>query len=106
MLGNKNTLHNPAAVTRSSVPQRVISGTSLAAVAATGATAGAVYWSSDCVDTSSAAILAATAILTAPFGAKMTHRVDCQVRQCWLCGGRNAAGGSLALPLAVQVRQL
>ncbi|WIA20878.1 hypothetical protein OEZ85_005225 [Tetradesmus obliquus] len=60
------------------VPQRIISGTSLAAVATTGATAGAVYWSSDCVDARSAAVLAATAVLTAPFGAKMTHRVDCQ----------------------------
>lgn len=63
-----------------SVPQRVISGTSLAAVAATGFTAGAVYWASDCVDTRSAAVLAATAVITAPLGAKMTHRVDCQVR--------------------------
>jgi hypothetical protein len=61
------------------VPQRIISGTSLAAVATTGATAGAVYWSSDCVDARSAAVLAAAAVLTAPFGAKMTHRVDCQV---------------------------
>uniref|UniRef100_A0A383VLY7 Membrane transporter protein n=1 Tax=Tetradesmus obliquus TaxID=3088 RepID=A0A383VLY7_TETOB len=60
------------------VPQRIISGTSLAAVATTGATAGAVFWSSDCVDARSAAVLAATAVLTAPFGAKMTHRVDCQ----------------------------
>jgi uncharacterized membrane protein YfcA len=62
----------------------------LAAVAATGATAGAVYWSSDCVDTNSAAILAATAILTAPLGAKMTHRVDCQV-------GAAAAAAALAV---------
>lgn len=61
----------------------MISGTSLAAVAATGATAGAVYWSSDCVDSRSALILAATAIITAPLGAKMTHRVDCQVRGPW-----------------------
>ncbi|KAF6252343.1 hypothetical protein COO60DRAFT_1704334 [Scenedesmus sp. NREL 46B-D3] len=60
------------------VPQRIISGTSLAAVATTGATAGAVYWSSGCVDARSAAVMAATAMLTAPFGAKMTHRVDCQ----------------------------
>jgi len=65
----------------------VISGTSLAAVAATGATAGAVFWSNDCVDSRSALILAATAIITAPLGAKMTHRVDCQVREAGGGGG-------------------
>eukprot|EP00775_Hariotina_reticulata_P004985 gene4984-5227_t len=61
------------------VPQRIISGTSLAAVATTGATAGAVYWTSNCVDARSAALLATTAVLLAPVGARMTHRFDCQV---------------------------
>jgi uncharacterized membrane protein YfcA len=61
------------------VPQRIISGTSLAAVATTGATAGAVYWTSNCVEPRSAVLLATTAVLMAPFGAKMTHRFDCQV---------------------------
>eukprot|EP00879_Flechtneria_rotunda_P007976 GHRR01008357.1.p1 GENE.GHRR01008357.1~~GHRR01008357.1.p1 ORF type:complete len:355 (+),score=135.51 GHRR01008357.1:447-1511(+) len=60
------------------IPQRIVSGTSLAAVATTGATAGAVFWSSDCVDLRTAVILATTAVLTAPLGAKITHRVDCQ----------------------------
>lgn len=75
------TLHYPclSACRCRSIPQRVISGTSLAAVATTGATAGAVYWSSDCVEVRTAALLAAAAVVTAPFGAKLTHKVDCQV---------------------------
>ncbi|KAF8062675.1 hypothetical protein HT031_004004 [Scenedesmus sp. PABB004] len=60
------------------VPQRVIAGTSLAAVATTGLTAGAVYAGSGCVEPRSAALLAAGAVLTAPLGARLTHRLDCQ----------------------------
>jgi hypothetical protein len=61
------------------IPQRVISGTSLAAVATTGATAGYVYWSSGSVDTRYAGLLAAGAVLTAPFGARATHLFNCHV---------------------------
>ncbi|GLC42682.1 hypothetical protein PLESTB_001126800 [Pleodorina starrii] len=59
------------------IPQRVISGTSLAAVAATGSAAGYVYWSSGAVDLTSAGIISAAAIATVPLGARATHAVDC-----------------------------
>ncbi|GIL64739.1 hypothetical protein Vafri_18618 [Volvox africanus] len=59
------------------IPQRVISGTSLAAVAATGSAAGFVYWSSGAVDLTSAALISAAAIATAPLGARATHAFDC-----------------------------
>ncbi|EFJ48905.1 hypothetical protein VOLCADRAFT_104627 [Volvox carteri f. nagariensis] len=59
------------------IPQRVISGTSLAAVAATGSAAGFVYWSSGAVDLTSAALISASAIATVPLGARATHVFDC-----------------------------
>ncbi|KXZ47658.1 hypothetical protein GPECTOR_33g540 [Gonium pectorale] len=59
------------------IPQRVISGTSLAAVAATGSAAGAVYFAAGHVDLTSAALLAAAAVATTPLGARAAHRVDC-----------------------------
>eukprot|EP00877_Chromochloris_zofingiensis_P009104 jgi/Chrzof1/4447/Cz14g13150.t1 len=62
-----------------SIPQRVISGTSLAAVAATGTTAGYVYWQNGHVDLKSAAMLAAGAVILAPLGARATHMVNCKV---------------------------
>lgn len=60
-----------------SIPQRVISGTSLAAVVATGSSAGYVYWSSGAVDPTSAAVVAASAVALTPLGARATHLVDC-----------------------------
>ncbi|GFR45702.1 hypothetical protein Agub_g7012 [Astrephomene gubernaculifera] len=62
-----------------SIPQRVISGTSLAAVAATGSAAGFVYWSSGAVDLTSAALIAAAAVATVPLGARATHAFDCSM---------------------------
>ncbi|PNH05425.1 hypothetical protein TSOC_008329 [Tetrabaena socialis] len=59
------------------LPQRVISGTSLAAVAATGSAAGYVYWNSGAVDLTSAALIAVAAVTTAPLGARATHAFDC-----------------------------
>mmetsp|Transcript_19202 Transcript_19202/g.48847 ORF Transcript_19202/g.48847 Transcript_19202/m.48847 type:complete len:453 (-) Transcript_19202:221-1579(-) len=60
-----------------SLPQRVISGTSLAAVVATGTASGYVYWQSGCVDLTSAAVIAGCAVLSAPLGARATHLFDC-----------------------------
>jgi uncharacterized membrane protein YfcA len=57
----------------------VISGTSLAAVVATGFTAGLVYLDSGLVDATSAALVAGGAVLTAPLGARYTARMNCQV---------------------------
>ncbi|KAG2482413.1 hypothetical protein HYH03_018648 [Edaphochlamys debaryana] len=59
------------------IPQRVISGTSLAAVATTGAAAGSVYYASGAVDPTSAAIIAASALATTPLGARATKAFDC-----------------------------
>lgn len=69
--------HNPTVPKRRSIPQRVISGTSLAAVVATGATAGCVYLGSGLVDPTSAALIAAGAVVTAPLGARCASRLDC-----------------------------
>jgi hypothetical protein len=70
---------SPCAPCCSGIPQRLISGTSLAAVATTGATAGYVYWSSGSVDVRYAGLLAAGAVLTAPLGARATHLFNCHV---------------------------
>ncbi|PNW84707.1 hypothetical protein CHLRE_03g155501v5 [Chlamydomonas reinhardtii] len=59
------------------IPQRVISGTSLAAVAATGSAAGYVYYTSGAVDLTSAALIAVAAVATAPLGARATKVFDC-----------------------------
>lgn len=59
------------------IPQRVISGTSLAAVATCGAAAGSVYAANGAVDATSAAVLAAMAVGLAPLGARAAHAVDC-----------------------------
>ncbi|KAG2454981.1 hypothetical protein HYH02_000807 [Chlamydomonas schloesseri] len=59
------------------IPQRVISGTSLAAVAATGSAAGYVYYTCGAVDLTSAALIAVAAVVTAPLGARATKVFDC-----------------------------
>lgn len=73
-----------------SIPQRVISGTSLAAVVATGATAGFVMASSGLVDVTSALVIASGAVITAPIGARMTSRLNCEALRkalgWWLIG--------------------
>lgn len=61
-----------------SIPQRVLTGTSLGAVVSTALASGAVFTAHDSVDVGSAALIAASAILTAPIGAKMTRRLDCR----------------------------
>lgn len=59
------------------IPQRVVSGTSLAAVLATAISSAYTYSSAGCVDLGAAALISPAAMLTAPFGARLTSRLDC-----------------------------
>lgn len=65
----------PALCQACSLPPRVSSGTSLAAVVATGLCAGAHYAKEGCLDTTAAATVAVAAVATAPLGAMCTARV-------------------------------
>eukprot|EP01023_Acetabularia_acetabulum_P045096 TRINITY_DN4562_c0_g2_i1.p2 TRINITY_DN4562_c0_g2~~TRINITY_DN4562_c0_g2_i1.p2 ORF type:complete len:352 (-),score=69.78 TRINITY_DN4562_c0_g2_i1:836-1891(-) len=58
------------------IPQRVISGTSLAAVISTGCSASYTYGSNGFVDPIYALIIAVSAVMTAPLGARFTKQVD------------------------------
>eukprot|EP01024_Parvocaulis_polyphysoides_P038092 TRINITY_DN340_c0_g1_i5.p2 TRINITY_DN340_c0_g1~~TRINITY_DN340_c0_g1_i5.p2 ORF type:complete len:353 (+),score=72.99 TRINITY_DN340_c0_g1_i5:178-1236(+) len=58
------------------IPQRMISGTSLAAVISTGCSASYTYGSNGFVDPMYALIIAVSAVVTAPLGARMTKAVD------------------------------
>lgn len=60
------------------IPQRVVTGTSLVAVLATAAVSAANFNAAGCVDHNAAAILGATAMLSAPIGARLTSRMDCE----------------------------
>ena len=60
------------------IPQRVLTGTSLGAVVSTALASGSVFMSHASVDVGSAALIAVSAILTAPIGARMTSRLDCR----------------------------
>lgn len=59
------------------IPQRVISGTSLTAVVATAAASSSTYFVQGLVDVGSAAVIASAAVLTAPLGARLTTRLNC-----------------------------
>ncbi|KAL4437313.1 hypothetical protein ABPG75_004452 [Micractinium tetrahymenae] len=59
------------------IPQRVVSGTSLAAVLATALSSAYTYSSAGCVELGAAALISPAAMLTAPFGARLTSRLDC-----------------------------
>jgi hypothetical protein len=95
-----------AAAAGRTIPQRVVAGTSLAAVAATGAVAGTVYWMGDAVDLPAAAFVSASALLAAPLGALATTKLNCQVRSGGAAGTsggtppRQGARVAAALPLA------
>lgn len=65
----------PALCQACSLPPRVSSGTSLAAVVATGLCAGAHYAKEGCLDTTAAATVAVAAVATSPLGAMCTARV-------------------------------
>lgn len=60
------------------IPQRVVSGTSLAAVLSTAAASAATYAQAGCIDLGAASIISPIAMLLAPFGARATMRFDCQ----------------------------
>lgn len=60
------------------IPQRVVTGTSLVAVLATAAVSAANFTAAGCVDHNAALILGATAMLSAPIGARLTSRMDCE----------------------------
>lgn len=60
------------------IPQRVLTGTSLGAVVSTALASGSVFISHESVDVGSAALIAGSAMLTAPFGARLTSRLDCR----------------------------
>ncbi|GAB4821436.1 hypothetical protein N2152v2_008482 [Parachlorella kessleri] len=60
-----------------SIPQRVVSGTSLAAVVSTALVSSATYAQGGLVDPLSALLISPVAMLAAPWGAKWTARLDC-----------------------------
>ena len=60
-----------------SIPQRVVSGTSLAAVLSTALVSAATFAESGCVDPAAAAVISPVAMLTAPLGAKLTAKLNC-----------------------------
>jgi uncharacterized membrane protein YfcA len=68
----------PALTSAVPIPQRVVTGTSLVAVLATAAVSAANFNAAGCVDHTAAAILGATAMLSAPIGARLTSRMDCE----------------------------
>ena len=67
----------PALSNASKLPQRVVSGTSLVAVVSTAIVSTRTFASEDLLDVTAAAILGGSAMLSAPFGARMTARMDC-----------------------------
>lgn len=60
-----------------SIPQRVVSGTSLAAVISTATVSASTFASNGCIDVAAAAIIAPAAMIAAPFGARMTRQMNC-----------------------------
>lgn len=60
------------------IPQRVLTGTSLGAVVSTALASGSVFVCNERVDLGSAALIASAAMLTAPVGARLTSRLDCR----------------------------
>lgn len=73
-----------------SLPQRLISGTSLAAVVTTGFVSGLVYQRVGSLDLTSSAVIALSAVVTAPLGSLMAHRLhSAQLKRIlgyWLIG--------------------
>ena len=73
-----------------SLAQRVISGTSLAAVATTGIVSGVVYQRFGSLDLTSSLVIALSAVTTSPLGSLMAHRLpSLQLKRIlgwWLIG--------------------
>jgi uncharacterized protein len=68
----------PSIVSRcKNIPQKLVSGTSLAAVLSTAVASAATFASGGCVDVAAAAIISPFAMMTAPFGARLTTRLNC-----------------------------
>lgn len=59
------------------IPQRLVSGTSLAAVVSTAVASAYTYSAQGCVDLGAAALISPAAMLTAPLGARLTARLNC-----------------------------
>lgn len=59
------------------MPQRVITGTSLGAVLSTALASGTMFASSDCVDIPSSILIATSSMVMAPLGARMTATLNC-----------------------------
>ncbi|GAB4817746.1 hypothetical protein N2152v2_004792 [Parachlorella kessleri] len=59
------------------IPQRVIAGTSLAAVLSTALTSTATFSASGCIDPVASLAITLPAIALAPLGARLTSRLDC-----------------------------
>lgn len=60
-----------------SMPQRIITGTSLGAVLSTALASGSMFATSDCVDIPSAILIATSSMVMAPLGARLTARMNC-----------------------------
>ena len=60
-----------------SIAQRIVSGTSLAAVLSTALASATVFSQGGCVDVGAAAVISPVAALMAPLGARLTMRLDC-----------------------------
>lgn len=59
------------------MPQRIITGTSLGAVLSTALASGSMFATSDCVDVPSAILIATSSMIMAPLGARLTARLNC-----------------------------
>jgi uncharacterized membrane protein YfcA len=59
------------------IPQKLVSGTSLAAVLSTALASAMTFSSGGCVDIAAAAIISPLAMMTAPFGARLTTKLNC-----------------------------
>ncbi|KAG7668099.1 hypothetical protein Ndes2526B_g03389 [Nannochloris sp. 'desiccata'] len=68
----------PSIVSRcKNIPQKLVSGTSLAAVLSTAVASAVTFGSGGCVDVAAAAIIGPFAMMTAPFGARLTTKLNC-----------------------------
>ena len=67
----------PVLASSTSIPQRVVSGTSLVAVVSTAVVSARTFGSENLVDARAAGILGASAMVSAPFGARLTARMNC-----------------------------
>jgi uncharacterized protein len=80
----------PAIASAVNIPQRVVTGTSLIAVLSTAAVSTYNFSASGCVSVEAAAIVGGAAMLSAPVGAKLTSRMDCNALRkllaCFLLG--------------------